>query len=127
GGGGFGGDGVGGGSRGGGDHRALYLSEQSFPVEGLAHPRRGFLARVRLEPFGQGRIYPHEQTLSGPKADRLALYHATGYNLSPIFGLYPDPEGELLRSVEAGLPDRTPPVATHPLRRQDQPLVVQGP
>ena len=54
------------------------------------YTRKGFLARVRLEPFGQGKIFPHEQTLAGPKADRLALFQATGFNLSPIFGLYPD-------------------------------------
>ena len=72
------------------DHPALYLYEQTFEVEGQTHTRKGFLARVRLEPFGQGRIFPHEQTLAGPKADRLALYQATGFNLSPIFGLYPD-------------------------------------
>ncbi len=94
------------------DHPALYLYEQTFQVEGQTHTRRGFLARVRLEPFGQGRIYPHEQTLAGPKADRLALYTATGFNLSPIFGLYPDPGNEVLRSLEAGLRDRTPLEAT---------------
>ena len=76
------------------------------------HTRKGFLARVRLEPFGQGKIFPHEQTLSGPKADRLALYQATGFNLSPIFGLYPDADDEVLRAVEAGLRDRTPLEAT---------------
>ena len=45
--------------------------------------RKGFLARVRLEPFGSGKIYPHEETLAGPKADRLKLFHATAMNLSP--------------------------------------------
>jgi uncharacterized protein (DUF1015 family) len=107
------------------DHAALYVYEQTFEVEGTTHTRRGFLARVRLEPFGQGKIYPHEQTLSGPKADRLALYHATGFNLSPIFGLYPDPEGELLRSVEAGLRDRTPLVATDHLGVENKLWVVE--
>jgi uncharacterized protein (DUF1015 family) len=92
-------------------HPTLYLYEQEFTVEGASHRRRGFLARVRLEPFGKGRIFPHEQTLSGPKADRLALYHATGFNLSPIFGLYPDPEQEVIRAIEAGLRDRTPLIA----------------
>jgi uncharacterized protein (DUF1015 family) len=93
-------------------HTALYLYTQTFEVEGRTFTRKGFLARVRLEPFGQGRIYPHEQTLSGPKADRLALYHATGTNLSPIFGLYPDESGEVLAAVEAGIGDRTPLEAT---------------
>jgi uncharacterized protein (DUF1015 family) len=87
---------------------ALYLYHQTYTVEATSHTRKGFLARVRLEPFGAGKIYPHEETLSGPKADRLALYWATGYNPSPIFGLYPDPEAAVLRAVEAGLRDRTP-------------------
>ena len=69
---------------------------------GKTHTRKGFLARVRLEPFGRGKIYPHEQTLAGPKADRLALYQATGFNLSPIFGLYPDPGGDVQRSHRGG-------------------------
>jgi uncharacterized protein (DUF1015 family) len=94
------------------DHPALYLYEQTFDIDGKTHSRRGFLARVRLEPFGQGRIFPHEQTMAGPKADRLALYQATGYNLSPIFGLYPDAGMEVLHSIEAGLRDRTPLLAT---------------
>src|SRR3954451_5379926 len=94
------------------NHPAFYLYEQIFDIEGQTHTRKGFLARVRLEPFGQGQIFPHEQTLAGPKADRLALYQATGFNLSPIFGLYPDAENEVLRAVEAGLRDRTPLEAT---------------
>lgn len=94
------------------DQPALYLYEQSFDVEGERHTRKGFLARVGLEPFGEGKIFPHEQTLAGPKADRLALYQATGFNLSPIFGLYPDQDNEVLRAVESGLRDRTPLEAT---------------
>ena len=102
----------------------MYVYDQTFEVEGKTHTRKGFLARVRLEPFGQGKIYPHEQTLSGPKADRLALYHATGFNLSPIFGLYPDPDGEVQRTIEAGLRDRTPLVATDHLGVENRLWVV---
>src|SRR5437868_2870538 len=40
--------------------RTLYVLEQEFTVEGITHRRRGFIARVRLEPFGTGQIYPHE-------------------------------------------------------------------
>jgi uncharacterized protein (DUF1015 family) len=76
-------------------HPALYVYHQTFTVEGREFTRRGVLARVRLEPFGQGRIYPHEETMPGPKADRLKLMHATATNLSPIFGLYPDPLNEI--------------------------------
>jgi uncharacterized protein (DUF1015 family) len=80
--------------------RSLYVYEQEFEAEGATYVRRGFFARVRLEPFGKGKIYAHEQTMSGPKEDRLKLYRATGFNLSPIFGLYPDTENEIFRVLE---------------------------
>ena len=38
--------------------------------------------------------------MSGPKEDRLKLYRATGFNLSPVFSLYPDPDGEVFRQLE---------------------------
>ncbi len=102
----------------------LYVYEQTFEVEGKKHTRRGFLARVRLEPFGTGRIFPHEQTLAGPKADRLALYHATGFNLSPVFGLYPDTGHEVERALEKGLRGSTPLVATDHLGVENRLWVV---
>lgn len=80
--------------------RNLYVYEQQFTVEGKSYTRRGFLARVRLEPFGTGNIFPHEQTMSGPKADRLKLYNATNFNISPVFGLYPDESGEVFAKLE---------------------------
>src|SRR5262249_37804218 len=72
--------------------RGLYVYKTEYTVEGQTFSRRGFMARLRLEPFGKGKVFPHEQTMSGPKEDRLKLYRATGFNLSPIFGLYPDAE-----------------------------------
>lgn len=75
--------------------RALYVYHQEFEAEGERFVRRGFLARVRLEPFGRGKIFPHEETMSGPKEDRLRLFRACRMNLSPVFGLYPDEGGEV--------------------------------
>ena len=106
---------------------AFYLYQQLFRVEGQEHTRTGFFCRVRLEPFGTGRIYPHEQTLSGPKADRLALYRATGFNLSPVFGLYPDTENRVIQAVQAGLRDRTPLEATDHLGVVNRLWVVNDP
>jgi len=94
------------------DHPALYVYHQTFEVDGVTYSRKGFLARVRLEPIGQGQIFPHEQTLAGPKADRLSLYHATGFNLSPVFGLYPDPDADVQRLIESAPHDHTPLAAT---------------
>ena len=47
----------------------------------------GLVVRVLLEPWGGG-IRPHEHTMPGPKADRLALLHATRTQLSPILAVY---------------------------------------
>ncbi|HET6381098.1 MAG TPA: DUF1015 domain-containing protein [candidate division Zixibacteria bacterium] len=49
----------------------------------------GVLARVLLEPFGR-EVRPHEHTMPGPKADRLALLRATRTQLSPILAVYFD-------------------------------------
>jgi uncharacterized protein (DUF1015 family) len=92
--------------------QALYVYEQDFEVEGRRYTRRGFLARVRLEPFGSGRIYPHEETLAGPKADRLRLFQATEMNLSPVFGLYPDPDDGVMKRLQAGVGRSLPLQAT---------------
>src|SRR5205807_1783182 len=61
--------------------------------------RRGFLARVRVENYGAGRIRPHERTHPGPKEDRLRLTRATEANLSPIFSLYSDPGETALEAL----------------------------
>jgi uncharacterized protein (DUF1015 family) len=90
----------------------MYAYEQEFTVEGQTFTRRGFLARVRLEPFGTGRIFPHEQTIAAHKADRLKLYHATGFNISPVFGLYPDDEGEVFAKIEPLIRNAPPITAT---------------
>jgi uncharacterized protein (DUF1015 family) len=80
--------------------RSLYVYHQDFEAEGKRFTRKGFLARVRLEPFGKGRIYAHEETMSGPKADRLKLFHATHMNLSPVFGLFPDEGGAVQKALD---------------------------
>jgi len=80
--------------------RSLYIYEQEFEADGTTYTRRGFFARVRAQPFGAGKVYAHEQTMSGPKEDRLKLYRATGFNLSPVFSFYPDPENEVGRVLD---------------------------
>jgi uncharacterized protein (DUF1015 family) len=92
--------------------RSLYVCQQEYEVDGRRHVRKGFLARVRLEPFGKGRIYPHEETMSGPKEDRLKLMRATAMNLSPVFGLYPDDAGEVQDLLDAAVRRSLPVEAT---------------
>ncbi|WP_161486083.1 DUF1015 domain-containing protein [Desulfotomaculum copahuensis] len=71
---------------------ALYRYEQEFTVAGHTRVRGGMICAVRLEPYENGVILPHEETLPKHKADRLALMQACAANFSPIFGLYADPE-----------------------------------
>ena len=71
---------------------AIYAYHQVFASGGHSFTRRGFMARARLERFGEGKIFPHEETMAGPKQDRLLLTRACKANLSQIFGLYPDPK-----------------------------------
>jgi uncharacterized protein (DUF1015 family) len=49
---------------------AVYVYHQVFESGGETFTRRGFMARVRLERFGEGKIYPHEETHAAAKADR---------------------------------------------------------
>ncbi len=74
---------------------ALYLYEQQFSYEGETLVRRGLLAALRLAPWEEGVVLPHEETMAGPKADRLELMRATACDLSPIFLLFDDPSGTL--------------------------------
>jgi uncharacterized protein (DUF1015 family) len=80
---------------------ALWALEQDYTgPDGRRRTRRGFLARVRVEDYGAGRIRPHERTHPGPKEDRLRLTRATRANLSPIFSLFSDPDGRAWRGLE---------------------------
>jgi uncharacterized protein (DUF1015 family) len=90
---------------------AIWVLTQDYTgPDGNAYTRHGFFARVRVEDYGPGRIRPHERTHPGPKEDRLRLTRATRANLSPIFSLYPDPDGaawEALEPATAGEPFAT--------------------
>jgi len=87
---------------------SIYVYNQSFTWEGREYTRRGFMARIRLERFGQGKIYPHEETHAGPKQDRLLLTRACKANLSQIFGLYPDPNNEAQNILDKATTGQTP-------------------
>ena len=106
--------------------RTLYVVEQEFAVEGTTYRRRGFIARLRLEPFGTGRVFPHEETMSGPKEDRLKLFRATGMNLSPLFGFYPDPLNDVFSRLEPQLLPHAGPGGEGPSRSHQPALAGDG-
>ncbi len=76
------------------DYSAFYLHDCYFTYMGEKRRRRGLIARVRLEPWGSG-IFPHEETASKAKDDRLQLIRACRANFSPLFALYQDLEQEV--------------------------------
>jgi len=82
---------------------ALYPYTQRFEHNGRLAHRRGFVCLVRLSPFGQGQVVPHEKTYANPIEDRMKLMRATGVQLSPIFGLYSDSRNEITRLLYQNL------------------------
>jgi len=69
----------------------FYAYEMDYRAEGTRKRLHGFFGLVRLEELGKG-VYPHEETHSKPKVDRLRLLSACEANTSPIFSLYHSPE-----------------------------------
>ena len=84
---------------------AFYVYDQQYRLGTRVLTRRAFYAAMRLEPFGD-RVLPHEETMPGPRADRLRLITACPVNLSPIFGLYRDPDSSVANLLTAALPAR---------------------
>jgi uncharacterized protein (DUF1015 family) len=85
---------------------ALYVYEMA-PADGPA--TRGLLGAVELRDPADGVILPHENTMAGPVADRLALMTATEANLEPIYLVYDG--GGHASAVVAGV-DTAAPIAT---------------
>jgi len=75
---------------------AFYLHDHYFAHLGEKKRRRGLIARVKLGQWGKG-IYPHEETFSKAKSDRLQLMRACQANFSPLLALYQDPDGEVVK------------------------------
>ncbi|MHB1354810.1 MAG: DUF1015 domain-containing protein [Anaerolineae bacterium] len=82
------------------DAPAYYGYVQRFRLaDGSVHVRRGLYGAVRLAEWEQG-IFRHEHTRAAPRADRLNLMRATQAQLSPVFGMVSDPEGQLMRWLQ---------------------------
>lgn len=82
---------------------ALYVYEMTEPGGAST---RGLLGAIELRDPDEGVILPHENTMAGPVADRLALMQATQANLEPIYLVY-DGGGaasQAIRDVAANAP-----------------------
>ena len=81
---------------------SLYAYYQEFTVPDTNEKlvRKGFIGLGALEPYTEGVVFRHEQTLSGPKKDRLELLRHTHAHFGQIFMLYPDPAGEIDKELD---------------------------
>jgi uncharacterized protein (DUF1015 family) len=75
------------------DASAFYAYRQTFALGERMVTRTGFFAAVELHPFSAGVVLPHEGTLAAAKADRLMLMRACEADVSPVFGMFSDPDG----------------------------------
>jgi len=67
-----------------------YFQEYTVPGTNERRTRKGFIAVGGIEDYSAGVVFRHEQTLSGPKADRLELLRHTRTHTGQLFMLYSD-------------------------------------
>jgi uncharacterized protein (DUF1015 family) len=78
------------------DPQSMYVHEVRF--EGRR--RRDLIAALRLQPYKDRVVLPHERTHRGPKEDRLALLRATGVSLEPLWFVYEGRGSGLAQIIE---------------------------
>ncbi len=86
------------------DEPALYVYEEEVG----GHVQRGIVGGVGLARAHEKVVLPHEDTMAGPVADRLALLEATRTNLEPIVLAY---DGGGATSAAVASADALPPLA----------------
>ncbi len=73
----------------------VYFQEYAVPGTKDRRTRKGFIALGKIEDYEAGVVHRHEQTLSGPKADRLELLRHTRTHTGQLFMIYSDPAHEM--------------------------------
>jgi uncharacterized protein (DUF1015 family) len=70
----------------------VYEQQFALPQTSERRVRRGLITLARIEDYSAGIVFRHEQTLAGPKADRLELLRHTRAHTGQLFMLYTDGE-----------------------------------
>jgi uncharacterized protein (DUF1015 family) len=88
--------------------RGIFPYFQEFTVPDTAERlvRKGFIALGAVVDYSAGVVYRHEQTLSGPKKDRLELLRHTHAHFGQIFMLYRDPAGAVDQILDEAARER---------------------
>lgn len=89
---------------------SFYVYEQEFtnPLDGGRLSRLGLFCALKLSPYEEGVVLPHEETRKKAKEDRLHLMRATSANTEPIFGLYEDEKNSVRTELLQAMRDTEP-------------------
>jgi uncharacterized protein (DUF1015 family) len=75
---------------------AIFVSRQEYTVHDKTFVRTGLIAALRLYPYSENMVFPHEFTHSAPKADRLNMLRTVQKDLEQVFLMYPDAENKTI-------------------------------
>ena len=75
---------------------AIFVSRQEYIINGKKLARTGLIAALRLYPYSENIVFPHEFTHSTPKADRLNMLRMVQKNLEQVFLMYTDTENKTI-------------------------------
>lgn len=89
---------------------SFYAYSQEYTVPGTEErrTRHGLIGAGQLEDYSSHVVYRHEQTLSGPKADRLELLRHTKTHTGQLFMIYSDPHRRIDAVLENAESSSTP-------------------
>lgn len=106
---------------------SFYRYTQVFTIPGVPTPitRTSLIVLIKVEPYANCVVLPHEQTFPKHKEDRLRILEATRSHLECIFGLYEDEDGSTHHSVVDAQGDKLAEITTsdsthHTLERIDE-------
>jgi uncharacterized protein (DUF1015 family) len=78
----------------------IFVSRQEFSLDGKKYARTGIIAALRLYPYSENMVFPHEATYKAPKADRLNMLRTVQKDLEPVFLIYQDQEKKTVVFLE---------------------------
>lgn len=80
-----------------------YRYTQTYNVPGSDEKltRTSLIALIKVEPYSNKVVLPHEQTFPKHKEDRMRILEATGSHLECIFGLFEDEGGHAYSAIES--------------------------
>jgi len=106
----------------------FYLYRQRFRSNGSELVRTGLVGVLKLEPYSEGNIIPHEETNPWVKEDRLRLLLDTQTHAESIFGLFHHSEigvDEILTSAEPLFDGRDHDGVSHSFYRIASPQMIE--